>query len=95
MTTLKIVFVGAFVALLSGHTIAGEIQSIALDVKNMTCASCPLTVKQALRKVSGVTEVNVDFKAQSAQVKFDPDKTRPDQLAKVVTEIGFPTTVKR
>jgi len=95
MTALKLLLRGTFVALLSGNTMAGEIQSVMLDVKDMTCASCPLMVKQALKKVHGVTKVYVDFKAQSAQVKFDPDKTRPDQFAKVVTEIGFPATVKK
>ena len=61
----------------------------------MTCASCPLTVKLALKKVSGVNNVSVDYKAHSAEIKFDPDKTGPDQLAKVVTDIGYPTTVKK
>ena len=95
MKTRKFLLTGAFVALLSTNSFAGESQSVTLDVKDMTCASCPLTVKQALKKVSGVTEVHVDFKAQSAQVKFDPEKTQPDQLAKVVTDIGYPTSVKK
>jgi hypothetical protein len=32
---------------------AGTLQSVALDVKNMTCAVCPITVKKALEKVPG------------------------------------------
>ena len=95
MTKLKLLFAAAFVATLSSNTLAGPIQSVTLNVKDMTCASCPLTVKQALKKVSGVTEVHVDYKTQSAQVNFDPDKTQPDQLAKMVSDIGYPTTVKK
>ena len=29
---------------------AGTLQTITLDVKNMTCAVCPITVKKALEK---------------------------------------------
>jgi mercuric ion binding protein len=95
MTILKLLLGGTIFALLSGNTIGGEIQSATLKIEDMTCASCPLTVKQALKKVSGVTEVHIDFKTKFAQVKFDPDKTQPDQLAKAITQIGYPTTVKK
>jgi len=35
---------------------AGALQTVTLDVKNMTCAVCPITVKNALEKVAGVTK---------------------------------------
>lgn len=95
MTIVKLLLGGTVLALLSGNTTSSEIQSVTLKIEDMTCASCPLTVKQALKKVSGVTEVHVDFKTKLAQVKFDPDKTQPEQLARVVTQIGYPTAVKK
>ena len=95
MTKFKLVVAGACAALLSFAAIAGDLQSTTLDVQGMTCASCPLTVKLALKKVSGVNNVSVDYKTHSAEIKFDPVMTGPDQLAKVVTDIGYPTTVKK
>ena len=95
MTKFKFVVAGACAALLSFAAIAGDLQSTTLDVQGMTCASCPLTVKLALKKVSGVNNVSVDYKTHSAEIKFDPEKTGPDKLAKVVTDIGYPTTVKK
>lgn len=95
MTMVKLLLGGTVLVLLSGNTTSSEIQSVTLKIEDMTCASCPLTVKQALKKVSGVTEVHVDFKTKFAQVKFDPDKTQPEQLARVVTQIGYPTAVKK
>ena len=92
---VKLLLGGTVLVLLSGNTTSSEIQSVTLKIEDMTCASCPLTVKQALKKVSGVTEVHVDFKTKFAQVKFDPDKTQPEQLARVVTQIGYPTAVKK
>ena len=95
MTKFKFVVAGACAAILSFAAIAGDLQSTTLDVQGMTCASCPLTVKQVLKKVPGVSDVSVDYKAHSATINFDPEKTGPDQLAKAVTDIGFPTTVKK
>ena len=83
------------IGVVSHVALAAEIVSATLEVKGMTCASCPLTVKQLLKKQPGVTEASVDYKLQIAQVKFDPDKTQPERLAKAVTDIGFPTNVKK
>ena len=95
MTKFKFVVASACATLLSFAATAGDLQSTTLDIQGMTCASCPLTVKQVLKKVPGVSDISVDYKTHSAQIKFDPDKTGPGQLAKAVTDIGYPTTVKK
>ncbi len=95
MTRSKLLLAAALVALLPNLSSASPPQSATLVVEGMTCAGCPITVKRLLKKTPGVTEVSVDAKTHLAQVKFDPDKTQPDQLAKAVTEIGYPTTVKK
>ena len=82
-------------AVASHVALAGETRTATLEVSGMTCAACPLTVKAALKKVPGVSEVNVDIKSHHAKVKFDPAKTQPPQLAEAVTDAGFPATVKQ
>ena len=95
MTKLKLLLASVTLALLSHAAMAIDSRSATLEIKGMTCASCPLTVKQLLKNQPGVSETSVDYKSQSAQVKFDPDKTQPEQLAKAISAIGFPTTVKK
>ena len=34
--------------------LAGAPRTVTLDVKNMTCAVCPITVRKALEKAPGV-----------------------------------------
>ena len=72
---------------------AGALQTVTLDVKNMTCAVCPITVKKALEKVAGVTSATVDFDKKTASVTFDPDKANPGTLAKATSDAGYPSTV--
>ena len=77
----------------SVSVVAGAIKTVILEVQGMTCAACPITVKKALKKVPGVSVVKVDYKTRIAEVRYDPNKTSPDELAKAITAVGFPTSV--
>ena len=70
-------------------------QTAVLTVSNMDCAVCPVTVRKALERVSGVSSAQVDFKTKSAVVTFDSGKTSPQALTKATTDVGFPSAVKR
>ncbi|MCX8049298.1 MAG: mercury resistance system periplasmic binding protein MerP [Methylohalobius sp.] len=74
---------------------AGELKTVTLDVKNMTCELCPLAVKKALEKVSGVSSVAVDFAAKTATVTYDPDKAGPEALIQATTDAGYPSAVRQ
>jgi mercuric ion binding protein len=67
------VLIGAIVAC-PFTLFAGSLQTVALDVQNMTCAVCPITVKKAFERVPSVTDVKVDFDKKIATLSFDPDK---------------------
>jgi periplasmic mercuric ion binding protein len=73
--------------------LAGTLQTITLDVQNMTCAVCPITVRNALEKVPGVTDAKVDFGKKAASVTFDPDQANPDTLIRATSNAGYPSTV--
>jgi mercuric ion binding protein len=74
---------------------AAEPQTATLDVKNMQCQMCAITVKKALQKVPGVEEAKVKLDQKNATVRFDPNKTSPDALAAATTKAGFPATVHK
>lgn len=66
-----------------------------LDVQNMTCALCPVTVKKSLQEVPGVTQAKVDFDKKTATVSFDADKTSAALLVKATTDAGYPSTARK
>lgn len=68
-------------------------QSVILDVQNMTCAMCPITIKKALQALDGVKSAKVDFGSKTAKVTFDPQKTNTGALIKATTNAGYPATV--
>ncbi len=69
-------------------------KTITLTVSNMTCATCPITVKRALTKVEGVSKAAVDLDKKEAVVTFDDAKTNAAALIRVTTEAGYPSKVK-
>ena len=69
--------------------------TITLNVSNMTCVTCPLTVKLALTKVEGVSKAAVDFDKKEAVVTFDDAKTNVAALIKATTDAGYPSAVKQ
>lgn len=68
-------------------------QSIVLDVQNMTCAMCPITIRKALQGVEGVQSAKVDFASKTANVTFYPNKTNIETLIKTTTNVGYPATL--
>ena len=74
---------------------AADLKTAVLDVQNMTCGLCPVTVKQALQRVPGVTEAKVDFDKKTASVRVDADRVDAAALVKATTEAGFPSTARK
>jgi copper chaperone CopZ len=74
-------------------------QVCTLKVSGMTCAGCEAAVRIAARTVDGVTDVKVSYAKGNAEVTYDPSKTTPVAIAKVITDrSGFkaePTTPVR
>lgn len=70
-------------------------QTVRLAVPGMTCAACPITVKKALSRVDGVSQVEVSFDKHEAVVTFDNAKTSAEKLTEATTNAGYPSSVKR
>lgn len=65
-------------------------QQTTFAIENMTCATCPITVRKAMKGVAGVTAVNVDFAAKTARATYDPRRANAAQIAAASTDAGYP-----
>lgn len=68
----------------NGNTPATRV--VTLKVTGMTCGGCEAAVQHAARKVDGVKAVKADSDKGIAEVTYDPAKTTPAAIAKVITE---------
>lgn len=93
MTSLRrtLIQLSLAASLIAGTAHAGELQTVTLEVEEMTCATCPLTVRIALERVDGVESADVDLETKLAVVTFDPDLTDVAALIEATTDAGFPS----
>jgi mercuric ion binding protein len=70
-------------------------KSVALAVPGMTCPTCPVTIKKALRKEQGVASVTVRYEKKELIVSFDDAKTTPDAIMRSTAAVGFPSQIAR
>jgi mercuric ion binding protein len=66
--------------LLSGSVSAAELTA-TLALKNMFCAACSITVREAIAKVPGVKTVTVGYRKKIAVVTFDDAIATVDKVA--------------
>ena len=81
------------VLLASPAALAGDPQTVVLDMQKMTCSLCSITVQKALQKVPGVAGAKVDYDKKTATVKFDPEKANLAALVRATTNAGFPAKI--
>jgi mercuric ion binding protein len=72
---------------------AGE-QTRTFAIKNMTCPTCPITVKVAMGRVAGVKLVKIDFDAKTATVTYDASVATPAKIAAASTDVGYPAQLR-
>ena len=85
----------ALLALAAAAPLWAATQTVTLTVPGMTCAACPITVKQAISKLVGVSKVNVSFDKREAVVTFDDAKASVPKLTQATENAGYPSSVKR
>jgi len=69
-------------------------QTVTLSVPGMTCAVCPITVREALKEVSGVIKITPSLEKKVVAVTYDDEKTSVTQLEKATRNVGYPSTVQ-
>lgn len=69
------------------------VRTATLVVHGMTCAACPITVKTALSRLSGVKSVTVDFANKLAVVRYDDRKTDIAALENATKNAGYPANL--
>ncbi|MDX2228413.1 MAG: heavy metal translocating P-type ATPase [Leptolyngbyaceae cyanobacterium bins.349] len=67
-----------------------SLHTLALDVTGMKCAGCVRAVEQELLQCIGVKAATVNLATEVATVQYQVDAVTPVDLAKVLTEAGFP-----
>ncbi len=92
----KMMLTAAFlsmVAMYAQHGAAHE-QTVSMHVSGMTCGTCPISVRHRALQLKGVHAAVVDLNTATATVTYEDSEQTPQAIARAITKLGYPTTVK-
>lgn len=69
-------------------------KSVCYHIDGMTCSTCSLTIKVAVKKLDGILSIIVDAKKNMANVLFEDQKISALQIAQTITDSGYKATEK-
>jgi periplasmic mercuric ion binding protein len=53
------------------------------------CESCKARIEKALKSTDGIMEANLNLDNKKIKVKYNPEKTSPDQIRAVIANTGY------
>ena len=64
-------------------------QTVTIKIRGMTCMGCVNSIKNVLKNLPGIAQLEVTLDPAQAIVQFDPTSTNPDQLKEAIIDAGF------
>ncbi len=58
-------------------------------VPSITCSICSNRIKTELGRVSGIDSIDVDLKAQTVKISYDPDRHQPRDIRGMIAGLGY------
>ena len=68
-------------------------QKISLDITGMHCASCVMSIEDALKAVPGVRSAAVNLATEKAVVEMDSGQVNAEALLRAIEEAGYGATL--
>src|SRR5438105_7308668 len=85
----RYVFASAPVAGQTQTQLANGLNRIVFSVEGLSCVTCEIPVRHALRRIDGVKSAHVSAPTKTATVDYEPGKTNPEQLVAAINSTGY------
>ena len=70
-------------------TTHGDEAEVSLILEEIRCAACLWLNEQQLRRLEGVSNVEIDYNNQQARVRYDPDQIPLSEILATIEAIGY------
>ena len=60
-----------------------------IPISGMHCASCAINIESTLKKLNGVTNANVNFAMEKANVEFNENVTNESEIKNAIEQLGY------
>ncbi len=62
---------------------------VTIKVGGMTCVMCVGTIADALRRLDGITDANVNLSSEKAYITYNPGMTTVSEMKKAILDAGY------
>jgi len=62
---------------------------IRIEIEGMHCSSCANLIERSLKKLPGVSQANVNFAAEKANIIYDEVQVKPQNLIEAIKKAGY------
>jgi mercuric ion transport protein len=69
--------------------LANGLDRIVISVEGLSCVTCEIPVRHALRRIDGVKAVQVSAATKTATVDYESAKANPEQLVAAINSTGY------
>lgn len=69
-------------------------ESQILNIRGMTCAACAQRIEKTVRKLSGISQANVNLASEKLFVEYDSDSLKLAAIKEAVAKIGYEVVEK-
>ncbi|MDM8158994.1 cation transporter [Labilibaculum sp. K2S] len=66
-----------------------DYETMEFTVTGMTCTGCENTIKNGLKQIDGVVEVEASHTNNKVSIKVEKDKVNRDEIAQQIEAIGY------
>ncbi|MDQ4077987.1 MAG: cation-translocating P-type ATPase [Chloroflexota bacterium] len=64
-------------------------EKLQLKIGGMSCSFCVASITQALSRMEGVKDANVNLAHEETLIEYDPEKVRASQLKETLLDLGY------
>jgi copper chaperone CopZ len=89
----RYVFASMPVSVQTRTQLANDLNRVVIPVEGMTCATCEIAVRHALKRIDGVKSARVSVATKTATVDYEPGRTNPEQLVAAINSTGYRATL--
>ncbi|MDP3918632.1 MAG: heavy metal translocating P-type ATPase [Nanoarchaeota archaeon] len=65
------------------------LQTAIVQITGMSCVSCAATIEKSIKTLKGVSEANINFAAEKANVKYNPNKVGLKEIEDAIESVGY------
>ena len=72
----------------------GELRTIRIPVKGMSCAGCVLKIEKGLSDIDGVKEAKINFAGETAMVEYDAKVVDKSMFIEKIKSLGYDAVIE-